>query len=67
MTRAADRRKRLALRAKMAQAPTMPGVASTTTRDILAAEVAAPMRGGNADLPHKSLFGDSHLQQELFK
>ena len=66
MTRAADRRKRLTLRAKMAQIPTMPGVAPTTTRDILAAEVATPMRGGDKDLPHTSLFGDSHLQRSLF-
>lgn len=66
MTRAADRRKRLIVRAKLAHLPTMPGVKATTTRDIIAAEIAEPMRGGNAELPHKSLFGDSHLQRDLF-
>lgn len=66
MTRASERRKRLTLRAKLAQTPTMPGVAPTTTRDILAAEASAPMRGGNAELPHKSLFGDAHKQNDLF-
>jgi hypothetical protein len=66
VTRAADRRKRLVLRSKLATLTTLPNVAPTTTRDILAAEIASPMRGGNQELPHVSLFGDSHLQRNLF-
>jgi hypothetical protein len=65
-TRAAERRVRLGLKRlklDMARLPTIPG---ETIRDVLAAESAKPMRGGARDLQHDGLFGDGHLQRDLF-
>lgn len=41
-------------------------IPAATLRDILQHEAAQPLRGGNAEMSHTSLFGDSHLQKELF-
>lgn len=65
-TRKQDRRKRLALRIKLAGATPLPVIGAQTTRDILAAEAHEPLRGGAADMPNKSLFGDAHKQRNLF-
>ena len=68
MTRASDRLKRM--RAKVilaAEGRTFAGIPAETVRDIIAKEIAAPMRAGAADLQHNGLFGDAHKQQELFR
>lgn len=44
----------------------LPGVAQTTVRGVLQAEADKPMRAGNAEPLHTSLFGDAHLQKEMF-
>jgi hypothetical protein len=58
------RRKRLT-RILTRQDEPLPGIRPATIREILAYEAEQPMRGGNAELTHTSLFGDSHSQQEL--
>ena len=68
MTRASDRLKRM--RAKVilaAEGRTFAGIPAETVRDIIAKEIAAPMRAGATDLQHNGLFGDAHKQQELFR
>lgn len=66
MTRATDRRKRLEWALKMTEIHGTPFLAPATLREILAHEAKAPMRAGNAEPAHTSLFGDAHLQKELF-
>lgn len=66
MTRATDRRKRLEWALKMTEIHGTPFLAPATLREILAHEAKAPMRAGNEELGHTSLWGDSHKQAELF-
>lgn len=66
MTRRTDRNRALAQKLRLARESTLPTVAPETVAGILRAEADKPMRGGALDMPHKSLFGDAHLQQELF-
>lgn len=66
MTRANERRKRLLQAVESGNLRGFQAVNPATLREILACEANAPMRAGAAALPHKSLFGESHLQRELF-
>ena len=66
MTRKAERRARHTFKVRRAAETNLPTVAPETVAMILRAEAEKPMRGGNLDLPHASLFGDAHLQKELF-
>jgi hypothetical protein len=66
MTRRADRNRALAQKLRLARESTLPTVAPETVAGILRAEADKPMRGGNAELAHTSLWGDAHKQRELF-
>jgi hypothetical protein len=66
VTRRTDRQKLLAQKLRLARETSLPTVAPETVAGILRAEAARPMRGGALDMPHRSLFGDAHLQRELF-
>lgn len=65
-TRARRRNVALGLKALSAKMASLPEIERETVRGLLAAEIAKPLRGGNLDLPLDSLWGDSHLQKELF-
>lgn len=66
MSRLTDRRARLMLkRISIAMEP-LPEIQAEKIRDVLAAEAARPMRGGQMDLQHCGLFGDGHWQKDLF-
>ena len=68
MSRASDRLKRMRAKVIMAaDGRTFAGIPAETVRDIIAKEIAAPMRAGADDLPNDSLWGDSHKQGLLFK
>ena len=56
------------LRAKqiLATRPMAPGIEPPTVKQILQSEVNAPLKGGDRDLQHNGLFGDSHKQISLF-
>ena len=43
------------------------GVEAVGVRQILDREAARPLRGGDRELDHDSLFGDAHLQTDLFR
>lgn len=65
-TRASERRVRLGFKRLSLGMAHLPEIEHETMREVLAAEAAKPMCGGAADLPHTSLFGDSHKQTSLF-
>ena len=65
-TRSSERQARLARLYQKTRDP-LPGVTEKLVQQVLRAEAAAPMRGGDRDLQHDGIFGDSHHQQELFK
>jgi hypothetical protein len=65
MTRRTDRNRALALKLRLARESTLPTVAPETVAGILRAEADKPMRGGNAELAHTSLWGDAWKQMEL--
>lgn len=44
----------------------LPGLDPRKVIEILQFEADRPMRGGNAEPSHTSIFGDSHKQKELF-
>ena len=58
---------RLGFRALQLSMQTLPTVAPETLRDVLQAEAVAPLKGPARDMRHDGLFGDSHLQIDLFK
>lgn len=62
-----QQRKRMLAEAAKRWGNELPGVAPANVRDLLQTEANRPMRAGNAELPRTSLFGDGHLQRELFK
>ena len=66
MTRRTDRNNRLAQKVRLSSEANLPTVEAETVKMILRAEAEKPMRAGNQDLPHTSLFGDAHLQISLF-
>ena len=66
MTRRTERRARLAQMVRLAQEASLHDVEPQTVAEILAHEAAKPMRGGDRDLSHDSLFGDAHKQIQLF-
>ena len=66
MSRRTERRARLAQMVRLAHEPSLTAIAPQTVAEILAHEAAKPMRAGDAELSHDSLFGDAHKQVELF-
>ena len=66
MTRRSASRKSLARHLALAAEGVLPNIPRQDLKTILELEARAPLRGGNSDLPHTSLFGDAHKQQELF-
>lgn len=62
---AGARRARLARLRDRQRLAQMPGVAPEVLSDALRLEAARPLRGGDADLPASSLFGDGHRQVDL--
>lgn len=65
-TRASERRVRLGFKRLSLGMAHLPDIKRETMREVLAQEAARPMRAGAADLQHDGLFGDAHLQRELF-
>ncbi|MGE3247313.1 MAG: hypothetical protein AB7F96_22735 [Beijerinckiaceae bacterium] len=65
-TNKTKRRARLNAGEKRLQHPTLNGVTQETVKDLLQAEADRPLKGGDRDLPHTSLFGDGHRQKLLF-
>lgn len=65
-SRAAQRRVLLGLKRLSIDMASLPAIERETIAGVLAAEAEKPMRGGSRDLPHDGIFGDSHLQKELF-
>jgi len=65
-TRKSARRIRLGFAITRTKLDSLPGIDPPKVKDILNAEAAKPMRGGNADLTPDSLFGDGRLQMELW-
>lgn len=57
---------RLGFRAMQISEPGFRSVDAETVASLLRAEAEKPLRGGNAELAHTSLFGDGHLQGRLF-
>ena len=57
---------RLAFETAANARPQIPGAAPATTRQILDREAARPLRGGNNELTHDSLWGDAHKQLRMF-
>ena len=51
-----------ALRAGM---PNLPEIERERVVDLLRAEACAPLRGGNRDMAHDSLFGDGFKQLDM--
>lgn len=66
MTRKAERQKRLQLALRMMETSDLQFLSPATVREVLATEAEKPMRAGNKDLAHESLFGDAHKQIDLF-
>lgn len=56
----------IAERIRLAAEPTVTGIAPQTPRAILQREADRAIAGGTRDMAHDSLFGDAHLQKELF-
>jgi hypothetical protein len=56
----------LGFRALRAGMPNLPDIERERVVDLLRAEACKPLIGGNRELAHDSLWGDSHLQRELF-
>lgn len=68
MTMRRQQRKRMLHEAAQRLASThLAGVEPETVRGVLQREADKPLRGPSAELTNAGLFGDSHLQQELFK
>ena len=57
----------LGFRLLQADLARLPGVERESVKDVLAAEAAKPLRGGNRELDSNSLFGDGHRQTDLFR
>ena len=61
-----ERRDRLKSEMEAQARPQLPGHATAPLRSILATEATRPLRGGDMPLGHASLFGDSHMQKDMF-
>jgi len=69
MTPRTSRAKRLrdiADRIRLSREPTAPGIEPQTVRAILQREADKTIRGDGPDMAHDGIFGDGHLQKELF-
>ena len=63
-----ERERALWQRIAFAQQSRLPGSGfePAALKELLELEATKPLRGGDADLPHNSIFGDSHKQGSMF-